>query len=73
MTELVRVSAFRSSNGSDSEESTGLFQQEAVIDGPNELQSGLLADGLEATLNRLVRVSLSLFSCLFLVFLFSVI
>ncbi|KAB5547611.1 hypothetical protein DKX38_011017 [Salix brachista] len=53
MTELVRMSAFRGSNGSDSEESTGLFQQEAVIDGPNEFQSGLLADGLEATLNRL--------------------
>ncbi|KAF9678282.1 hypothetical protein SADUNF_Sadunf07G0018700 [Salix dunnii] len=55
MTELVRMTAFRSSNGSDSEESTGLFQQEAVIDGPNELQSGLLADGLEATLNRLSK------------------
>ncbi|KAG5241196.1 lipid phosphate phosphatase epsilon [Salix suchowensis] len=32
-----------------------LFQQEAVIDGPNEFQSGLLADGLEATLNRLSK------------------
>lgn len=58
MTELVRMSAFRSGNGSDSEESTGLFQQEAVIDGLNEFQSGLLADGLEATLNRLVCVFL---------------
>ncbi|KAJ6420129.1 hypothetical protein OIU84_030109 [Salix udensis] len=55
MTELVRMSAFRDSNGSDSEESTGLFQQEAVFDGPNEFQSGLLADGLEATLNRLSK------------------
>ncbi|KAL9341118.1 hypothetical protein Peur_067337 [Populus x canadensis] len=55
MTELVRMSAFRSGNGSDSEESTGLFQQEAVIDGLNEFQSGLLADGLEATLNRLSK------------------
>ncbi|KAJ6288408.1 hypothetical protein OIU76_024401 [Salix suchowensis] len=55
MTELVRMSAFRGSNGSDNEESKGLFQQEAVIDGPNEFQSGLLADGLEATLNRLSK------------------
>lgn len=55
MTELVRMSAFRGGNGSDSEESTGLFQQEAVIDGLNEFQSGLLADGLEATLNRLSK------------------
>lgn len=49
------MSAFRGGNGSDSEESTGLFQQEAVIDGLNEFQSGLLADGLEATLNRLSK------------------
>lgn len=55
MTELVRMSAFGGGNGSDSEESTGLFQQEAVIDGLNEFQSGLLADGLEATLNRLSK------------------
>lgn len=55
MTELVRMSAFRGGNGSDSEESTGLFQQEAVVDGLNEFQSGLLADGLEATLNRLSK------------------
>lgn len=55
MTELVRMSAFRGGNGSDSEESTGLFQREAVIDGLNEFQSGLLADGLEASLNRLSK------------------
>ncbi|KAJ6678661.1 PALMITOYL-PROTEIN THIOESTERASE/DOLICHYLDIPHOSPHATASE 1 [Salix viminalis] len=55
MTELVRMSTFRDSNGSDSDESTRLFQQEAVFDGPNEFQSGLLADGLEATLNRLSK------------------
>ncbi|XP_011016753.1 PREDICTED: lipid phosphate phosphatase epsilon 2, chloroplastic-like, partial [Populus euphratica] len=55
MTELVRMSAFRGGNGTDSEESTGLFQQEAVIDWLNEFQSGLLADGLEATLNRLSK------------------
>ncbi|KAJ6907223.1 hypothetical protein NC651_017801 [Populus alba x Populus x berolinensis] len=55
MTELVRMSAFGGGNGSDSEESTGLFQREAVIDGLNEFQSGLLADGLEASLNRLSK------------------
>ncbi|CAK7339611.1 unnamed protein product [Dovyalis caffra] len=56
MTELVRISAFRdSNNGSNSEETTGLFQQEAVIDGLNEFENELLADGLEATLNRLSK------------------
>lgn len=52
MTELVRTYAFRDGDG---EKSVKMLQQEALVKEPSGFPSQFTPEGLERTLNRLVR------------------
>lgn len=57
MTELVRTYAFRDGDG---EKSVKMLQQEALVKEPSGFPSQFTPEGLERTLNRLVRYILPL-------------